>query len=78
MLSGRMCTALRHLADRIDQWRGEDRPEKQEKERVLAGVLAAQIKRPRPAGGAGRGSANTSHSTQSPGRETPVNAHHAT
>jgi hypothetical protein len=66
MLSGRMSTALRHLADRIDQWRGEDRPDKQEKERILAGVLAAQIRRPRPAGGADRGSANATSSAATP------------
>jgi hypothetical protein len=78
MLSGRMSTALRHLADRIDQWRSEDRPDKQEKERILAGVLAAQIKRPRPAGCAGRGSASMASSNETPNRNTPVNADQAT
>ena len=38
-LSGRMCTALRHLADQIDRWRSEDRPGRVEKEELLAGLL---------------------------------------
>jgi hypothetical protein len=38
-LSGRMSTALRHLADQIDRWRSEDRPSRVEKEQVLAGLL---------------------------------------
>ena len=76
MLSGRMSTALRHLADRIDQWRSEDRPDKEEKERILAGVLAAQIKRPRSAGNAGHGNANMASSTRTPNRNTRVNAQH--
>ena len=38
-LSGRMSTALRHLADQIDRWRSEDRPGRVEKEEVLAGLL---------------------------------------
>ncbi len=77
-LSGRMSTALRHLADKIDQWRSEDRPDREEKERILAGVLAAQIKRPRPAGGAGHGSASMASYTQTPNRNTRVNADQAT
>ena len=76
MLSGRMSTALRHLADRIDQWRSDDRPDKEEKERILAGVLAAQIKRPRSAGNAGHGNANMASSTRTPNRNTRVNAQH--
>ena len=43
-LSGRMSTALRHLADQIDQWRYEDRPDKREKELILAGLL--NVERP--------------------------------
>ncbi len=38
-LSGRMSTALRHLAERIDRWRGDTRPAHLEKEGVLAEFL---------------------------------------
>ncbi len=38
-LSGRMGTALRQLAERIDRWRRDTRPERVEKERVLVGIL---------------------------------------
>ena len=38
-ISGRMSTALRHLAERIDQWRNDTRPENLEKENVLAEFL---------------------------------------
>ena len=38
-LSGRMSTALRHLAERIDQWRSDTRPAYLEKEGVLAEFL---------------------------------------
>ena len=38
-LSGRMSTALRHLAERIDQWRSDTRPAYLEKEAVLAEFL---------------------------------------
>ena len=38
-LSGKMSTALRHLAERIDQWRSDTRPANLEKEDVLAEFL---------------------------------------
>jgi hypothetical protein len=38
-LSSRMGTALRQLADRIDEWRKDERPERMEKDEVLVGVL---------------------------------------
>jgi hypothetical protein len=38
-LSGRMSTALRHLADKIDQWRSDTRLAYLEKEGVLAEFL---------------------------------------
>jgi DNA-binding Lrp family transcriptional regulator len=38
-LSSRMSTALRQLADKIDQWRKDTRPERMEKDKVLVGVL---------------------------------------
>ena len=38
-LSGRMSTALRHLADKIDRWRSDRRPGHLEKEVVLAEFL---------------------------------------
>ena len=38
-LSGRMSTALRLLADRIDDWRRDKRPERREKDERLVGVL---------------------------------------
>lgn len=39
MLSGRMSTALRQLAEKIDAWRKDDRPERMEKDERLVGVL---------------------------------------
>ena len=38
-VSGRMSTALRRLADRIDHWRNDTRPTGREKEEMLAGLL---------------------------------------
>jgi len=38
-LSGKMSTALRHLAERIDQWRSDTRSKHLEKEEVLAEFL---------------------------------------
>lgn len=38
-LSGRMSTALRDLAERIDLWRREDRPQRLEKEQLLVRLL---------------------------------------
>ncbi len=38
-LSSRMSTALRQLADRIDDWRRDTRPERAEKDERLVGVL---------------------------------------
>ncbi len=38
-LSGRMGTALRQLAERIDRWRRDTQPERVEKERILVGIL---------------------------------------
>ena len=38
-LSGRMSTSLRHLADKIDQWRSDTRPAYLEKEGILAEFL---------------------------------------
>ena len=38
-LSGRMGTALRQLADRIDEWRKDTRPERLEKDERLMGLL---------------------------------------
>ncbi|MCX5677347.1 MAG: hypothetical protein NTX87_20375 [Planctomycetota bacterium] len=38
-LSGRMSTALRQLADRVDQWRSDNRPERLVKDEALAGLL---------------------------------------
>ena len=38
-LSSRMSTALRQLADRVDDWRKDGRPERVEKDEVLVGVL---------------------------------------
>ena len=38
-LSGRFSTALRQLADRADQWRGDRRPERLEKDEQLVGLL---------------------------------------
>ena len=37
--SGRMSTALRQLADRIDGWRKDERRERHEKDEMLVGVL---------------------------------------
>ena len=39
-LSGRMSTALRKLADIIDQWRGDNRPGKCHKEEALIDLLS--------------------------------------
>ena len=39
VLSSRMSTALRQLADKIIQWRKDDRPERMEKDERLVGVL---------------------------------------
>jgi len=38
-LSRRMCAALRQLADKIDSWRSDMRPERREKDERLVGVL---------------------------------------
>jgi hypothetical protein len=38
-LSSRMGTALRQLADKIDDWRKDDRPERREKDEMLVGLL---------------------------------------
>jgi DNA-binding HxlR family transcriptional regulator len=38
-LSSRMSTALRQLAERIDRWRNDQRPERMEKDERLVGVL---------------------------------------
>lgn len=39
VLSGRMSTALRQLADKIDGWRRDTRAERKEKDERLVGVL---------------------------------------
>jgi len=38
-LSGRMSTALRQLADTIEQWRNDDSHERKEKDTALVGLL---------------------------------------
>ena len=38
-LSSRMGTGLRQLAEKIDAWRKDDRPERKEKDEMLVGVL---------------------------------------
>ena len=38
-LSSRMSTSLRQLADKIDAWRKDDRPERKEKDEMLVAVL---------------------------------------
>ena len=38
-LSGRMSTALRMLADKVDGWRGDVRPERREKDNTLVQLL---------------------------------------
>ena len=38
-LSGRMSTALRQLADKIDEWRKDDRAERKQKDEMLVGLL---------------------------------------
>ena len=38
-LSSRMGTALKQLAERIDRWRKDTRPERVEKEQILVGLL---------------------------------------
>ena len=39
-LSGRTSTALRQLADKIDEWRRDQRPDRREKDEALVGLLA--------------------------------------
>ena len=38
-LSGRMSTALRQLADKIDDWRNDKRPEREDKDTILVDCL---------------------------------------
>jgi predicted transcriptional regulator len=38
-LSGKMSTALRQLADKMDQWRRDTRPERMEKDEMLVGGM---------------------------------------
>ena len=38
-LSSRMSTALRQLADKIDRWKKDGRPEQKRKDEMLAGLL---------------------------------------
>ncbi len=38
-LSNRMSGALRHLADKVDTWRTDDRPERRKKDERLLGLL---------------------------------------
>ena len=38
-LSGRMSSALRLLADKVDTWRRDDRPERRMKDEQLAGLI---------------------------------------
>jgi hypothetical protein len=38
-LSSRMSTALRQLADHIDAWRKDERPERKQKDEMLVGLL---------------------------------------
>ena len=38
-LSSRMSTALRQLADKIDRWRNDQRPERMEKDEMLVALL---------------------------------------
>ena len=38
-LSGRMSTALRQLADKIDEWRKDDRAERKQKDEMLVGLI---------------------------------------
>jgi len=38
-LSGKMSAALRLLADKIDHWRHDTRPERMEKDEMLVGVM---------------------------------------
>ncbi len=40
-LSSRMSTALRRLADKIDHWRSDNRPDRKEKEEALVDLLNA-------------------------------------
>ena len=46
--SSRMSTALRQLADRIDDWRRDTRPERREKDERLVGVLCTEPLLSRP------------------------------
>jgi len=39
-LSSRFSSALRHLADRVDEWRRDRRQERTEKDEVMAGLIA--------------------------------------
>ena len=39
LLSSRLSTALRQLADKIDRWRKDDRPERRAKDERLVGLL---------------------------------------
>ena len=39
-LSSKMSTALRQLADKIDHWRRDTRPERMEKDEMLVGVMS--------------------------------------
>ena len=38
-LSNRMSAALRQLADKVDVWRTDDRPERRDKDERLVGLL---------------------------------------
>ena len=38
-LSGRMSTALRQLADKIDEWKKDDRDERRQKDEMLVGLI---------------------------------------
>ena len=38
-LSGRFCAAMKLLAEKVDEWRNDMQPERQERERFLLGAL---------------------------------------
>ena len=38
-LSGRMSTALRQLADKVDEWKKDDRAERKQKDQMLVGLI---------------------------------------
>ena len=38
-LSGRISTALRQLADKIDEWKKDDRAERKQKDQMLVGLI---------------------------------------